>query len=151
MGIGSGATKADRWPEADQAGRIGQGGSGRLGEVVVAVRLNRRAAFMALWSAIRSHKRGGPSLIQRAVAVPRMIFATLRGRYDGRWRLTLMTLATLYIISPIDLIPEALFLFVGLIDDAFVVAWLAGALLVETERFLEWERIQRGARVIESV
>ena len=28
----------------------------------------------------------------------------------------------------------------GLVDDAFVVAWLAGTVLLETERFLEWER-----------
>lgn len=120
----------------------------------MAVRLSRRTAFVALWSAIRSHKRGGPTLAQRALAVPRMIFATIRGRYDGRWRLTLMTVATLYIVSPVDLIPEALFLVAGLIDDAVVVAWLAGALLVETERFLEWERVRdapAGGRVIESI
>lgn len=116
-------------------------------------RLGRRAAFTALWSGVRSHQRGGPSLSQRILAVPRMIFATLRGKYDGRWRLTLMTVAALYIASPIDLIPEALFLFVGLIDDAVVVAWLGGALLVETERFLEWEKGRvtgSGGRVIES-
>jgi hypothetical protein len=26
-----------------------------------------------------------------------------------------------------------------LIDDVFVATWLAGSLLAETERFLEWE------------
>ena len=47
--------------------------------------------------------------------------------------------AALYIVSPIDAVPEAIFLVVGLIDDAFVATWLTGALLSETERFLEWE------------
>jgi hypothetical protein len=34
----------------------------------------------------------------------------------------------------------------GLVDDAAVAVWFAGALLDETERFLEWER--RRAAVI---
>ena len=51
-----------------------------------------------------------------------------------------MVVAAMYIISPIDLIPEAIFLVFGLIDDAAVAAWFAGAMLDETERFLEWER-----------
>ena len=52
-------------------------------------------------------------------------------------------------MSPIDAIPEAIFLFVGLIDDAFVTSWLVGTLLAETERFLEWEKNQgRGPAVV---
>ena len=31
-------------------------------------------------------------------------------------------------------------LFLGLIDDAAVAAWFAGALLDEAERFLAWEK-----------
>ena len=39
--------------------------------------------------------------------------------------------------------------FFGLIDDAFVLTWLTGALLSETERFLEWEKTKgRGPSVI---
>jgi uncharacterized membrane protein YkvA (DUF1232 family) len=72
-----------------------------------------------------------------------MIKATFKGEYDGGWRLVLMAGAALYIISPFDLIPEAIFLVIGLIDDAFVATWLTGALLSETERFLQWER-ERG-------
>ena len=41
-------------------------------------------------------------------------------------RVAMMALATAYVISPIDLIPEAIFLVFGLADDAVVVAWLAG-------------------------
>jgi uncharacterized membrane protein YkvA (DUF1232 family) len=75
-----------------------------------------------------------------------MIGATLRGRYDGKGRLAAMVLASAYIISPIDLVPEAFLLLVGLVDDVAVAVWLAGAVLSETDRFLEWER--RRAQVI---
>jgi uncharacterized membrane protein YkvA (DUF1232 family) len=105
----------------------------------MAVRLNRRAALTALWSAMRAQRRGGHSLGERVAALPRMIWHTLTGRYDGKWRLLLMSVATAYVVSPIDLIPEAFLFVVGLVDDAVVLAWLAGAVLSETDRFLEWE------------
>lgn len=103
------------------------------------VRLNRRAALGALFSAMRAQHRGGPSIGQRLAALPRMIWLTLTGRYDGKSRLLFMGAATAYIVSPIDLIPEAFLFVVGLVDDAVVLAWLAGAVLSETERFLAWE------------
>jgi uncharacterized membrane protein YkvA (DUF1232 family) len=109
--------------------------------------LKRTAAFTALGKALISGVRGGPSLGKRVAALPRMIKATTRGEYDGGKRVALMALATAYIISPIDLIPEAIFLVFGLADDAVAVAWLAGAVLAETERFLEWER-QRAHAVV---
>ena len=79
----------------------------------------------------------------------RLIVATLRGQYDGGFRLFLMSLAGLYIVSPIDAVPELFLTFVGLIDGAFVASWLTGTLLAETERFLEWEKTQgRGPSVV---
>ena len=36
--------------------------------------------------------------------------------------------------------PELFLPLLGLVDDAFVLAWLAGAVLLETERYLDWER-----------
>jgi uncharacterized membrane protein YkvA (DUF1232 family) len=82
-------------------------------------------------------------------ALPRLVRASLAGRYDGRGRLFLWLLAAIYIISPIDLIPELFIPVIGLIDDAFVATWLAGAVLSETERFLEWER--GGGRPVRTV
>ena len=58
-----------------------------------------------------------------------------------------MAAATAYVISPIDLIPEAFLLVLGLADDAVMIAWLAGTVLSETERFLEWEK-QRDRLVV---
>jgi uncharacterized membrane protein YkvA (DUF1232 family) len=102
--------------------------------------LKRTAAFTALGKALVSGARGGPSISKRLAALPRMLKATFKGQYDGGLRVALMAGAAAYIISPIDLIPEAIFLVFGLADDAVMVAWLAGAVLVETERFLEWEK-----------
>ena len=76
----------------------------------------------------------------RVAALPRMIRATMRREYDGGLRVTLMTAATLYVVSPVDVVPELLLSVFGLADDAMMITWLAGSVLSETERFLEWER-----------
>jgi uncharacterized membrane protein YkvA (DUF1232 family) len=99
--------------------------------------LRRRLAWTAL---LRVFKPGTPGLGRRLAAVPRMIAATVRGEYDGGSRLAMMAVAGMYIVSPIDAVPEAFFLLFGLLDDAAVAAWFAGAILDETERFLDWER-----------
>jgi uncharacterized membrane protein YkvA (DUF1232 family) len=108
--------------------------------------LKRTAAFTALARALMAGSRGGPSIGKRLAALPRMFRATSRGEYDGGKRLLLMAAATAYVVSPIDVIPEGLFLVFGLIDDAAMITWMAGSLLAETERFLEWEKEQ--ARVV---
>jgi uncharacterized membrane protein YkvA (DUF1232 family) len=106
-------------------------------------RMRRHLALVAL---ARAFKPGSPGLGRRLAAMPRLIRASLRGEYDGGTRLLLMAAASLYIVSPLDAIPELFTAFIGLIDDAFVATWLAGALLAETERFLEWERGRKVAR-----
>jgi uncharacterized membrane protein YkvA (DUF1232 family) len=109
----------------------------------MAATLRRRMALTALF---RVFKPGIPGLGRRLAAIPRMIAATMRGEYDGGGRLALMALAGFYIVSPIDVIPELFTFVLGLVDDAAVATYFAGALLDETERFLEWER-QR-ARIV---
>jgi uncharacterized membrane protein YkvA (DUF1232 family) len=107
---------------------------------MMAKTLKRTAAFTALARQLVSGVRGGPSLGTRLAAVPRMMKATAKGQYDGGVRLAMMAAATAYVVSPIDLIPEAFLLVAGLADDAVMITWLAGAVLAETERFLEWEK-----------
>ncbi|HEU4421196.1 MAG TPA: YkvA family protein, partial [Pilimelia sp.] len=51
--------------------------------------------------------------------------------------------ATAYVVSPVDLVPEAFLFVFGLADDALLVTWLAGSVLAETERFLTWEASRR--------
>jgi uncharacterized membrane protein YkvA (DUF1232 family) len=73
-----------------------------------------------------------------------MIRATARREYDGLWRLALMAIVAIYLVSPLDFIADALFLIVGVIGDAALVTWLFGALMDEAERFLGWEEQRRG-------
>lgn len=101
--------------------------------------LKRTAAFAALAKALMSGRRGGPTLGKRLAALPRMITSTARGEYDGGLRLALMAAATAYVVSPLDVIPDFI-LVLGLVDDAVMITWLAGTVLSETERFLEWEK-----------
>jgi uncharacterized membrane protein YkvA (DUF1232 family) len=96
--------------------------------------------------AVRGTLRPGePGVGSRVRALPRLVVATLVGRYHGttRSRLGLMALAVAYIISPIDVLPDVLPL-IGVADDAMVVAWLAGAVLSDAGDFLVWERVRRG-------
>ena len=104
--------------------------------------LRRRMAFTAL---LRVFKPGTPGLGKRLAAIPRMIRATMRGEYDGGGRLAMMTMAGVYIVSPIDVIPELFTFIIGLVDDAAVATYFAGALMDETERFLEWEKMRKRA------
>jgi uncharacterized membrane protein YkvA (DUF1232 family) len=110
--------------------------------------LKRAAAFSALTKALMSGSKNGAPLGRRVAAIPRMMKATASGRYDGGLRLAMMAAATVYVISPVDLVPEAVLWVFGLADDAVMVAWLAGAVLAETERFLEWERQQERIVVV---
>ena len=103
----------------------------------------RLAALRALWRAVtRSRRAGAPALGDRLRALPRMAAGAVSGRYPelGRGRLALVVLAVAYLVSPVDLVPELVLGVLGLGDDAVVALWLGGAFLVETERFLDWER-----------
>ena len=103
----------------------------------------RVAAFTALWRALSQGRRpGAPDLGERARAVPRMVGDAVSGRYAalGRGRLAMLGLALVYLVSPVDLIPEAIVPLLGLADDGVVALWLAGAFLAETDRYLAWER-----------
>ena len=103
----------------------------------------RIASVVAVARAVRMAVRpGGPSMGERAGAVPRMVRATFSGEYVGvsKGRLMLMLGAAGYLVSPLDLIPEAVLPIIGLADDALVLSWLATRLVEETEAFLEWEK-----------
>jgi uncharacterized membrane protein YkvA (DUF1232 family) len=80
----------------------------------------------------------------RLRALPRILGGAVTGRYPAlsRGRLGLILLALAYLVSPIDLLPEAFLPLLGLADDGVVALWLGGTFLAETERFLAWEREQ---------
>ncbi|GAA0435090.1 hypothetical protein Acor_32280 [Acrocarpospora corrugata] len=86
---------------------------------------------------------GSPGLMARIRAIPRMIGGALRGNYRGlgKGKLSMMGLTILYIVSPIDAIPEFLPA-IGVVDDFGVFLWLATSLLGESGRYVTWEQQQ---------
>jgi uncharacterized membrane protein YkvA (DUF1232 family) len=72
-----------------------------------------------------------------------MVRDVLLGRWNGvtRGKVALMGLALLYIVSPIDVLPEAVLTIPGLADDALVAAWLVSAVLAATGSYREWEGV----------
>lgn len=120
----------------------------------MATTIRRMAALKALAQVLRGARApGAPSVGARVSAFPRMISMGLSGRYPhlGTSRVALAALALLYVISPVDLVPELILPLVGLGDDAFVAAWLAGVVLSETDTFLAWEKAagEPGARIVD--
>ncbi|GGS80872.1 YkvA family protein [Nonomuraea spiralis] len=102
----------------------------------------KAARAAAAWRTYREvTKPGTPGMMTRVRAIPRMIGAVTRGRYDGmgRGKLALMALGVVYILSPIDVIPDFLVL-VGVADDFGVFLWLIASLLGESGRYVEHER-----------
>lgn len=106
-------------------------------------RPGRLAAFRALWTALaRGRAPGAPGLGDRLRALPRLLTGAVSGRYPhlGRGRVAVLAVAVLYLVSPVDLVPELFLSLLGLADDAVVALWLGGTFLAETDRYLEWER-----------
>jgi len=106
----------------------------------------RVAALTALWGALRAARQpGSPGIGAHVAAVPRMLAAGLTGRYPGlsKTRMALALVGVFYVVSPVDFMPEILLGVFGLGDDAVVAAWVAGAVLAETDAFLRWEAERR--------
>ena len=87
----------------------------------------------------------GPSVAARLTALPRMVRAVAAKEYGGTSsaRVAMMVAAAAYVASPVDLIPEKLAPIMGLADDTVVLAWLAGALVHDTDEFLAWEATRK--------
>lgn len=111
----------------------------------------RTATLAALLRALRGATgSGGPGLAEHLRSVPRLVRSTWHGEYTGvsRGRLFSLLLGMLYVVSPVDVVPELVLPLVGLADDALVLAWLVSAVVGETGSFLDWERSgdERGHR-----
>ncbi len=101
----------------------------------------RRSALAVLWRTARSGTRPGtPGPGARARSLPAMVSDSIGGRYrgPGRPRLAGAAAGLAYLLSPADLVPEAVLPLVGVLDDAVVAAWVAGALLTATEDYAAW-------------
>lgn len=93
-----------------------------------------------------------PGMWERVRAVPRMLKAVLRGQYKGmsHGTLGLLVLGLIYIVSPLDVIPDPLLPF-GIIDDTGMAIWLATALVRAAGDYVTWERGGRPTVVVGDV
>lgn len=82
-----------------------------------------------------------PGFWERARAVPRMLKSVLRGEYKGMSfkTLGLLALGLVYIVSPIDAIPDMIPV-VGIVDDTGLALWLLAVLVRSAGDFVTWER-----------
>lgn len=97
----------------------------------------RRAALSAATvSTIATTGQSG--FFARLSAVPRMVRDTMSGDYDGlgKGRLFAMAMALAYLISPVDLVPEALLTLPGLMDDTAIAVWLLAMLVGSADDYL---------------
>jgi uncharacterized membrane protein YkvA (DUF1232 family) len=71
----------------------------------------------------------------------RLLKAWMDGRYRGLSVQTLVAVvaALLYVISPLDVMPDFI-PWIGLFDDAVVLAWLLSSIAKDLDRFRDWER-----------
>ncbi|WP_433475282.1 YkvA family protein [Spirillospora sp. CA-142024] len=90
-----------------------------------------------------------PGLWERIRAVPRMLKSVLRGQYKGMsfGTLGLLALGLVYIISPIDAIPDVIPI-AGLADDTGLALWLAAVLVKASGDFVTWERSGRPTVIV---
>lgn len=86
--------------------------------------------FSALWDDVQ--------------ALARLVSAWARREYDVvPWRaIAMSTAALVYFVNPFDAVPDTLLGF-GYIDDASFLAFVAGALKSDLDRFAEWELNQQ--------
>jgi uncharacterized membrane protein YkvA (DUF1232 family) len=101
-------------------------------------RRRRKAAYTVAATAALSE--GPMSLGQRVACIPGLVRDTMNGSYAGlgRGRLTMMVVALVYIVSPVDVLPEALLTLPGMMDDAAVAAWLIASLMGATTAYQVW-------------
>lgn len=97
------------------------------------VRAARRA------SAAGGEVGGGP--LRRVRAVPTMIAKSWRGEYPelSRFQTLVWLVALVYVISPVDIVPEFLPL-IGITDDIGVGAWLLSTLYAEAGTYVGQQR-----------
>jgi uncharacterized membrane protein YkvA (DUF1232 family) len=95
---------------------------------------------------LETRRPGSPGLLRRLLATPRLIGSVLRRDYPGmsRGRLLLFTaLAAVYIVSPVDAIPDFIPV-LGWTDDGAVALWFLTGIVRESGRYVEWEAGYRG-------
>lgn len=102
--------------------------------------VNNAVAYFKKYDTIREFTQDVRTQFER---INRLVLAYAKGEYRGIaiGNIVLSVAALLYLISPIDLVPD--FLIGGLLDDLALLTWLYKTFGDEIERFLEWEDAQK--------
>lgn len=120
------------------------------------MRSRRLGALRALVNRIQHGRpEGAPTGWQMLTGLPSLIKETMTGKYSqgNKAKILGMLLAVVYLVSPFDAMPEALLSLVGLIDDAVVMTWLAGAVIDESTAYSQWRQsphVDDKSRIVES-
>lgn len=101
-----------------------------------------------LAAAAAALQRPGPPLravAQDAGGLVRMVRATVAGRYRrlGRRTLVAVVAGLIYLLDPLDMIPDVVPV-VGFVDDAAVLAWLISRVRRDLDEYLAWEAGEDG-------
>ncbi|MFD8599241.1 YkvA family protein [Kitasatospora sp. NPDC059646] len=128
-------------------------GKGRASKGTAAARvrgLDGLAVSRSAWGLYRETRRpGAPGLAARLGALPRLCRDVLLRRYPGVGPGKLLVLAfavAVYLVSPIDAIPDFLPV-LGWSDDTGLLLWFLVGLTRESGRYVEWTRRGEGGAV----
>ena len=94
-----------------------------------------------LVAAVSVAQRRGGRLLKDLQLLVRLLKASVSGAYTGFsvHKLVTIVAAILYLISPLDVIPDFIPV-VGYADDAAVIAWVLNSIAEELKDFQSWEQ-----------
>lgn len=94
-----------------------------------------------LAAAVSIAQRRGGALLRDLQLLVRLLKASVSGAYTGLsvHKLVTIVAAILYLISPLDVIPDFIPV-VGYVDDAAVIAWVLKSIAEELKDFKIWEQ-----------
>ncbi|MFI9788750.1 YkvA family protein [Kitasatospora sp. NPDC051984] len=105
--------------------------------------LDGLAVTRSAWGLYRETRQpGAPGLAARVWALPRLVRDVLLRRYSGvgPGKLLLLTfVVAVYLVSPIDAIPDFIPV-LGWSDDTGLLLWFLVGLTRESGRYVEWTR-----------
>lgn len=88
--------------------------------------------------------------LQKIPAAVRMIKLWRKGEYKMKFTdILIPALAMLYVISPIDIIPDFV-LGIGALDDLAILAFAIPMLMKEVDKFLLWESQKDNPKIIDA-
>lgn len=103
--------------------------------------LSDKTGMLRLLSRLSGYfkKDGLASVKEQLMLLGRYLSAIVHGRYKGysASSLTLAVAAVLYVVSPLDIIPD--FIPAGFVDDVAIIGWAIARLSDELESFRQWE------------